>query len=113
MNTKFKVAPAYDKDIFITRFQKLMDSYGLNGIRVAEKIQISASCISRYLSGISSPDILALWKIADTFNVSIDWLIGRDSYDSLPAEIADLLNKYTLASSEDKVVIQTILHKYE
>ena len=53
-------------------------------------------------------------KIAHYFNVSIDWLLGfnGDKFDIMPQEVQDVATRYSLASPDDRKVIQAVLQKY-
>ena len=46
---------------------------------LAEQLNVTPQAVSRWETGISSPDIALLPKIADIFNVSIDELLGTNS----------------------------------
>lgn len=114
VNNKFRYQDNRDWDVFRDRLQKLMDSYGINKAELGRRLNMSTSSVCRYFKE-RTPDITALWRIADLFNTSIDWLIGRSSerYVTLPEKEQDLLNKYKVATPSDKLVIDTILKKYE
>ena len=58
----------------------LMKEQDLKQQALAEKIGISQSAISSWLSGKKEPSIESLWKLADFFDVSIDELVGRKLY---------------------------------
>ena len=46
----------------------------------AEYLHVSISTISNYENNVHEPDLPALVMIADYFNVSIDYLLGRTEY---------------------------------
>lgn len=54
-----------------------MREYGLNQVRLAEKVGVKQNTISAWLSGKKEPSIRSLWLLADFFEVSVDYLIGR------------------------------------
>jgi transcriptional regulator with XRE-family HTH domain len=113
-NQLFNVPDTYDWSIFANRLKTMMDSYGYNMSTLGAKTNLNITSISRYLQG-KRPDIIAIRRIADHFNVTIDWLVGRipDRYNNLTEEQQKILNLYTFASPADKVVVQTILSKYD
>jgi len=91
-----------------------MDSHGYNMSVLAQKADLNVTSISRYLQG-RVPDLIAVWRIADHFGVSIDWLIGRkeDKFNNLTEEQLSILNKYNLASEKDKGIVNLFLSKYD
>ena len=66
-------------------FQKnLVEQRKLNHLtqrQVAEYLGISQPSYIRYENGKSEPTIPNLIKLADLFDVSIDYLCGRNGYD--------------------------------
>lgn len=55
----------------------MMKEYGLNQVKLSEKIGIAQSAVSAWLSGKKEPSIAGLWALADFFDCSIDELVGR------------------------------------
>ena len=91
---------------FRNNLYNLIYGHGLTARSFSRALGISTATISRYLGGQRIPDIDHLIKIASYFNVSIDWLVGF-----VPAS-NPILDKYNLATPDDKLVIETILGKY-
>ena len=52
--------------------------------KLGEKIGVAESTISLYESGKRQPDNVTLLKIADYFNVSVDYLLGRNNTEKKP-----------------------------
>ena len=48
--------------------------------QLAQEIGTSQANLSRWENGIVEPNITECWKLADYFNVSIDFLCGRKEY---------------------------------
>ena len=46
-------------------------------VQVAEAIGIAESHYQRYERGASLPNLENIWKLADHFGISIDFLVGR------------------------------------
>lgn len=65
------------KIIVAERIRELMKEEGLNQVRLADKIGVKQNTISAWLLGKKEPSITSLWLLADYFNVSVDYLIGR------------------------------------
>ena len=95
---------------FQTRFKQLMDSHGYNLTDTSRLLNISLTSISRYFKD-RGPDILVLWRIADKFNVTIDWLIGRttDKFSAYTPEQVAIMEAYTTLSDKDRFVVDALL----
>lgn len=62
----------------ISRLKKLRKDKRLTQDDMAEFLNISTATYSRYENGIHEPDVETLIKLADFFDVTIDYLLGRD-----------------------------------
>ncbi|MBQ8658146.1 MAG: helix-turn-helix transcriptional regulator [Clostridia bacterium] len=58
----------------------LMKENSLTQEQLSKRIGISQSAISAWLAGKKEPKIISLWKLADEFNITIDELLGRESF---------------------------------
>ena len=59
------------------RLKELRKKKGISQLRLATDLNTTQNTISRYETGEREPGIDELVKIADYFNVSVDYLIGR------------------------------------
>ncbi len=59
------------------RIKGLMESEKLTQMQLAHAINVGQSSVSDWLNSKSEPSIENLWKLADFFDVSVDYLIGR------------------------------------
>lgn len=59
------------------RLKELRKKKGISQVRLAIELNTTQNTISRYETGEREPGITELIKIADYFNVSVDYLIGR------------------------------------
>lgn len=59
------------------RIRELRKKKNITQLRMAMDLGLSQNSISRYETGDRQPDIAELIRIADYFNVSIDYLVGR------------------------------------
>ena len=48
--------------------------------KLSNELGTSQANLSRWEKGIVEPSIIECWKLADYFNVSIDYLCGRKEY---------------------------------
>ncbi len=59
------------------RLKELRKQKGISQLRLAIEINTNQNTISRYETGEREPGIAELIKIADFFNVSVDYLLER------------------------------------
>lgn len=62
---------------FAKRLKQLRELEGLKQIELAEKLNLTSAALSQYEKGIREPNSEMLKKIADYFDVSTDFLLGR------------------------------------
>lgn len=63
-----------------TRIAELRKEKGLSQVALAKELGVDCSTIAKYETGDRLPDIVMLCKIADYFEVSTDYLLGRASF---------------------------------
>lgn len=66
-----------DKTIFSLRLKELIKCNGITSKAVADAIGVSKQAINQLEKQISIPSTNNLIAIAEFFNVSIDYLVGR------------------------------------
>ena len=72
---------------FIERLQGLVDASGKKPARISLELGLAKSTVGNYLNGNRTPTIDVTAKLADFFNVSIDWLItGKGGKQPTQAE---------------------------
>ena len=59
------------------RLKELRKKKNISQLRLATELNTTQNTISRYETGEREPGIDELIKIADYFNVSVDYLVGR------------------------------------
>ena len=62
---------------FAERLRILRREMDLTQIRLADILETTQRKISYWENGLVEPDLYSLWKIADFFDVSVDYLLGR------------------------------------
>lgn len=65
---------------FPGRLRKLREDKGMLQRELAEKLNLSRVAITHYEQGTRQPEWDTLKKIADVFNVSVDYLLGRTEH---------------------------------
>jgi transcriptional regulator with XRE-family HTH domain len=66
--------------VFSEQLKNLRKSWDLTQAKLADALDTTQRNISYLESGKVEPDLQTLWKIADFFDVSIDFLVGRKEY---------------------------------
>lgn len=94
-------------------FKELRLEKGLSQEKIAEDLEISQPLIAKWESHQSTPSPEMLDYIADYFNVSVDYLIGRSKYRNLEADNNELDNVLfskakDLSNDEKKAIINVI-----
>lgn len=72
--------------MFFERIKELRLSLGMNQIQFGRKLFVTKQCISNWENGNIQPSIDMLIKIAQTFSVSTDYLLGLNNKCTLDAE---------------------------
>ena len=74
------------------RLIELRKKKGKNQAEVAKFINVSQVAYSKYETGKSEPSYDILTKLADYFDVSVDYILGRDEMPALkiPDELKDV-----------------------
>ncbi len=67
-------------ETFQEKLKEMRKIYSLTQRQVAEKLGISQPSYIRYENGTSEPTLENLVKLADLFDVSTDFLLGRKEY---------------------------------
>lgn len=94
-------------------FKELRLEKKLSQEKIAEDLEISQPLIAKWESHQSTPSPEMLDYIADYFNVSVDYLIGRSKYRNLEADNSELDNVLfskakDLTDDEKKAIINVI-----
>lgn len=69
-----------DNNIFGNKLQELRKEIGLTQRELGEKLGFSNQTVSFWESGKREPDLNAMRKIAQFFDVSADYLLGLIEY---------------------------------
>ena len=81
-----------EQSFFIKRLSELIEEKDITQRELAEAIQITEVSISRYLSGERCPRLEIVTKIADFFDVSTDYLLGKSNFRKNPYGNLNLTN---------------------
>ncbi len=62
---------------YIERIKDLMNEERISQAELARSVGISQSAVCNWLNGKKEPSIDSLWRLADFFDLSVDYIIGR------------------------------------
>lgn len=65
--------------VFAENLESIISSNGVTQEMLADAIGVQRQTISKYTKGLSTPSVDIALKIANYFNVSLDWLCGREN----------------------------------
>lgn len=82
---------------FAQRLKELREYYGMTQAEVAECLNFSSAAISNYECEVREPGIEELILLADFFQVSLDYLVGRIDYQIRP--IKNKIVRYAVMES--------------
>ena len=80
----------FDADKFSYRLLSLMEEYNLTQKKLAELVGTTNVTISRYISGDREPRLEIATRLANVFNVSIDYLLGNTENKEIDLENGNL-----------------------
>jgi len=72
--------------LFYECVKELRNSLGINQVEFGKRINVSKQCVSNWESGYIQPSIDMLIKIAQTFSVSADYLLGLNDKPTLDVD---------------------------
>lgn len=99
---------------FSARFSEAIGKIGIKQKELAKQVNISEPTLSKYKSGTRVPDTEELYRLANFFNVSMDWLMGGGvSGDETPwkkraLDAEEKLEKYKSATAKLGEVTQEL-----
>lgn len=62
------------------KIAELRKSLNLSQRQLAKEVGTSQANLSRWEQGLNEPSIIECWKLANFFDVSIDFLCGKTEY---------------------------------
>lgn len=67
----------FSKNIFASRLKQLRKSHNLTALELSKAVNVSKAAISQFENEANYPHCNTLCALADYFNVSLDYLVGR------------------------------------
>lgn len=100
--------------IFAVRFKSVRTQKGFTQSEMAEFLDCSQQTINVWESGQHTPKITMLVKIADSFGVSVDWLLGRETpirvISEIPQENRTIVDLYRRLNASGKAEAEKMLN---
>ncbi|MBQ6180493.1 MAG: helix-turn-helix transcriptional regulator [Ruminococcus sp.] len=72
--------------MFYERIKELRSSLGINQVQFARRLNVTKQCVSNWENANLQPSIDMLRRIAETFSVSTDYLLGLNDKQTLDVE---------------------------
>jgi len=101
-------------EVFSARLKELRTSLNLTQSEFASKIGSTASALSSYEKKLKNPSVIVAKRIAEHYNVSIDWLCGLSNRKSIEFKIdscSDLI-KMLIRIDERFLINPNIINNY-
>lgn len=84
--TKGKIMAFYSTKSDSNIFKKCRVASKMSQKEAASILNVVPSTLSKWETGVATPDQTILPKIADLYNVSVDYLLGRDAPTPAPTD---------------------------
>lgn len=105
----------YELQIFADRIKQLRNRLNLTQKDFAEKINVTAAALSAYENNQKNPSVSVAKRIANKYNVSIDWLCGltnKEKTNAKPDSISEILELLFLIDSCVNITIYSHDEEY-
>lgn len=105
----------------VKKLKELRISAGISQQKLADVILVSQQSVNKYENHDIEPDINTLIKIADYFDVSVDYLIGRSNSESSPCQSTykdisenefNLIKMFRKLTKKQKELVTNIIESY-
>jgi len=77
MRNRFLIKRPCNPELFAQRFSLLKEKFGTNDNRISKELNITRHCLRRWGKNSTFPNMSVLVKLAEYFNVSLEYLVGR------------------------------------
>lgn len=97
----------------VKNLKLIRNSRGISQQTLANAIGTTQQSVNMYENHKIEPDISTLIALADYFDVTVDYLIGRTDENNQPLCDSDsLLSKYSRLNKAEKICIDTLVDTY-
>ena len=95
---------------FAKRLKSLREENNIKQVELAKSLKMTSATLSQYENGIREPNNETLIKLAEYFDVSVDYLLGRTLSRKQPDTLAfHSVPGYEKLSNEDKQYIDDLI----
>lgn len=92
------------------RLKRARERKNLKQTQVMKKTGINNKTLSGYENDVSEPDVDTVNKLADIYEVSVDWLYGRGEQNK-EAYVEEFIKEYNNLQEEDQEYILGLLKR--
>ena len=96
----------------VANLRMLRKKKGISQKKLGEALGLSQQTINKYENHNVEPDIYMLMKVADFFEVSVDFLIGHTTKEDATAEETTLVSQYRLLTKSEQDSILAVIDNY-
>lgn len=97
----------------VKNLKAIRHARGISQQTLANAMGITQQSINKYENHKIEPDIDTLIALADYFDVTVDYLIGRTDENNQPLRDSNsLLSKYSRLNKSEKICIDTLIDTY-
>lgn len=84
----------------MNRIKRLRNAIGMKQSELASIVKYRQNTVSNWETGRSDPPLDALERMSSAFNVSIDYILGRDEKESdpVPLNVSDPVRSHLMAA---------------
>ena len=94
-------------NMFGERIKKLRYSKNMNQTELAKYLNVASSTVSMWELEYNEPDIKTLIQLADLFGVTVDYLLGRESYNTTEQQaIQNLITASEIITENLKLLLK-------
>ena len=102
----------------IKNLKKIRNENGISQQQLADVIMVSQQSVNKYENHGVEPDIETLIKIADYFNITIDYLVGRnEAAETAVSDISfkerELIKKIRNLKPQQRECVLKVVESYE
>jgi transcriptional regulator with XRE-family HTH domain len=88
------------------RLKQLRADRSINQIQLAQELGVNQGTVGKWETDSRKPDVETLGRLAEYFDVTIDYLLGRDKQDSVIAVLTRKLN--TIPEEDRPFILDTL-----